>query len=76
MSQQEDAARRMTDLNLRLTAGRTLLGAHIDMFIGLSLVGNHRDAEGERLKMHAQLDMLLDTASQMTRNIRAGAGLQ
>lgn len=66
-------ARSVTEVNMRLAAGRQMLGGQIDIFSGLSLLGNDRDADAIRLQIHAQMDAILDATSSLALLIRTGA---
>ena len=76
MTQAEDHAKRVADANLRLSAGRQMLGGQMDIYSGLQLVGNQVDAEAIRVQLHAQIDTILDAMADLARLIRAGANLQ
>ena len=71
----EDHGKRLTDASLRIAAGRQMLGGHLDIFTGLLLLGNERDAEATRMQVHAQLDVILDDVAGMAKLMRAGANL-
>jgi hypothetical protein len=47
----------------------------MDVFCGLSLVGNEADADALRVQLHAQLDIVLDGMAGLAKAIRAGASL-
>ena len=71
----EDNAQRMAQANLMISAGRQMLGGQMDVFCGLSLVGNEADADALRVQLHAQLDIVLDGMAGLAKAIRAGASL-
>ena len=66
-------ARKVTEVNLRLAAGRQMLGGQIEIFSGLSLLGNDFDADAIRLQVHTQMDAILDATSSLALLIRTGA---
>ena len=68
-------AKRMAQANLMISAGRQMLSGQIDVFCGLSLVGNEADADAIRVQLHAQLDVVLDGIAGLAKAIRAGADL-
>ena len=71
----EDNAKRMAQANLMISAGRQMLGGQMDVFCGLSLVGNEADADALRVQLHAQLDIVLDGMAGLAKAIRSGANL-
>ena len=71
----EDNTKQLAQANLVIAAGRQVLGGQIDVFCGLSLVGNERDADAMRVQVHAQLDVVLDGIAGLAKAIRAGADL-
>jgi len=71
----EDHTKRMAQANLMIAAGRQVLGGQIDVFCGLSLVGNEHDADAMRVQVHAQLDVVLDGIAVLAKAVRAGADL-
>ena len=71
----QDQAMRMAEANIKIAAGRQMMGGQIDIFTGLSLIGNERDAEAMRLQLHAQLDVILDDLGGIARLMREGMKL-
>ncbi len=71
----EDHTKQLAQANLMIAAGRQVLGGQIDVFCGLSLVGNEADADAIRVQLHAQLDVVLDGMAGLAKAIRAGASL-